>query len=219
MSTQNNTPRNWFEAIAAEIKRRYREMVLGGNLRPDIDTQAIAKAVVCGLYIITAALLQTTVFARFNFFGGVPDLMLTSVIVISMYGGEKWGAGFGIFAGYIIDAIGSSGLALMPVVYMIFGYICGVLTKYYLKNSLPVWGVYMAAAAVGRAAVTLIYISGIFVTYHIDEAFTKIIFPEMGSTILFSFFTLACVRGIFRLFEIENLRSKKRKKSKKVRKK
>jgi hypothetical protein len=212
MSIQNNNSPNWFESIIAEIKRRYRDLVLGGKLRPDIDTQAIAKAVVCGLYIIIAALMQTTVFARFNFFGAVPDLMLTSVIVISMYGGEKWGAGFGIFAGYLIDALASSGLALSPIVYMMFGCVCGILTKYYLKNSLPVWGVYMVAAAVGRGAVTLIYISGIFATYQIDEAFTKIIFPEMGSTVLFSFLTLACVRGIFRLFEIESLRSKKRKK-------
>lgn len=193
-------PETLYELIIFRFRKWYDGLVMHGKLKVEVNRTIIIKSIVYGLYFIFAALLQTTVFARFRLFGAVPDLMLTSVIVFSMYEGEKFGAVFGIFAGYIIDALGSTGISLMPLVYMLFGYICGILTVYYLTNSLAVWGIYMAAAVIGRGIVSLIYILGMYTYYPIDQAFAEIIIPEMGSTLIFSVLTYGAVRLISKPF-------------------
>lgn len=193
-------PDTWYGMILFRIRKWYDGLVINRRFKVEVNRAVVIKSLVYGLYLVFVAALQTTVFTRFNFFGSVPDLMLTSVIVISMFEGERWGAAAGIFAGYIIDAVGSTGLSLMPLVYMLFGYICGVLTINFLTNSLPVWGLYMIAAAIGRGIVSLIYILALYTYYPLNEAFAEIIIPEMVSTLVFSILTYGAVRLISKPF-------------------
>lgn len=186
--------------ILNKFKKWYDKLAVSGKLKIEVDHIAVIKSIVYGLYFILAALLQTTVFGKFNLFGAVPDLMITSVIVLAMIEGERWGAVFGLVAGYVIDALGSTGLSLMPLVYMLFGYICGILTVYYLKNSIQVWGVFMIAAAAGRGVVSLIYILALYSYYPIDQAFSEIIFPEIISTFVFSILTYGAVQLVSKPF-------------------
>ena len=187
-------PATWYGRLLLRFAVWYDGLASGGKLRVEINGTVLLKALTYGALIVCMAVMQTTVFTRFRPFGAVPDLMLTLVIAISMTEGGKWGAVLGIAAGYLIDALGGTGLALSPLLCMMAGYLCGILTVYYLTNSLPVWGVYMGAAAAVRAVATLIQILSRYDGYPLNEAFAEIILPEMGSTLLLSLFTLGAAR-------------------------
>jgi hypothetical protein len=135
------------------------EKINGWRLGISIEIEPIIRGLVCLLLISFFALLQTTLFARFCPFGAIPDLMLPLVIAIAMTEDEKWGAVCGIAAAFVIEAIGSSGAALLPLLYAAAGYFCPIITALYLTDSPPVRALYTAVSGIGRSFMTLIYLA------------------------------------------------------------
>lgn len=128
------------------------------RLSLSIDGDLIAKAVVCFIIIVFLALIQTTLFARYRPFGAVPDLILPAVIAISMTEREKWGAVFGLIGAFIIESLGGSSVTLLALLYMPAGYLCGLFTIYYFRDSAAVRAIFTAAALVGRVIISAIVI-------------------------------------------------------------
>ena len=77
------------------------------------------------LLILAGALLQTSAFGRLTHIGAVPDIMLCIVLCIAYFNGRHHGAITGIAAGALIETMASSGVVLLPLFYMIFGYVVG----------------------------------------------------------------------------------------------
>ena len=97
------------------------------NLR--FESKARSRLVVfCvsfALLILFGAILQTSVFGKLTYIGAVPDLMICIVLCISYFNGRHHGAITGLAAGALIEAMASSGIVLLPLFYMLFGYIAG----------------------------------------------------------------------------------------------
>ena len=146
---------------------------------------AILKALVCGILLIFFALFQTTLFARFRPFGVVPDLILPLVCAIGMTEHEKWGAIFGIVAAFVIESLGGSTVTLLPLLYMPAGYLCGILTTYYLRDSITVRAIYVAGSAFLRSLFTLFTLLATVGGITLGTAFSKVVLPELLANILF----------------------------------
>ena len=89
----------------------------------------IRYTAVIGFYLFLLAIVQTSVLAVKKPFGGVPDLLLSTVLCISLYCGCYAGAVTGIAAGFLTDAIGTVGLSILPLVYFLVAYFFGYYTK------------------------------------------------------------------------------------------
>ena len=165
-----------------------------------LEEDAIWKCVLCCVLVALLALLQTTLFARFRPFGAIPDLMLPFVVAFSMREGERWGAAAGLAAAFVIEALGSSGITLLPLLYVPVGYLCPIVTRLYLRDSIPVRLIYTAASGVGRAVFTLLYLAIHLPDFSSGALFGGVVLPEYASTFLLAMPVHLLVWLLFRPF-------------------
>lgn len=153
-------------------------------------SQNRAKAV---NYILTesvlfllAIVLQTTLFARMRIFGAIPDLCFLTLILISYFCGREVGAITGIAAGFAVEALGSVGISLLPVLYLFCGYVCGHFTRAVYPKRIFSYLTVAAVAIPVRMAITFVYVCINYSTIHIPELLLHILLPEAAVNILFA---------------------------------
>lgn len=167
------------EAIIAEIRDRIKTL----RLSIQLNSEDIIKAFIGAGLISLFALLQTTFFAKFAPFGSIPDLMLIVVLAMGVFEGEKWGAIMGIVGAFVIQCLGWPGDApeLLSLIYMPVGCISGLLSKYYLRHTVPVNAVYVLVACLLRMIITVIT-SLVVLDASFGDIALKIALPEFFST-------------------------------------
>lgn len=170
------------ELGSESLTDRLREWRLALNM----DGEAIAKGAVCALLIALFSLIQTTLFTRFRPFGAVPDLILPLVIAVAMTERERWGAVVGLIAAFVIESLGGSRLTLLPLLYMPAGYVCGLLTIYYFRDSAAVRALYTVISSIARAFFTLITLVMTVADISLAAAVTDIVLPELAANLLFA---------------------------------
>jgi rod shape-determining protein MreD len=102
-----------------------------------------------GLTILTAVLLQSTVFARLTLFGVSPDLVLAVVISFALIEGPIAGAVLGFSGGLLRDLLLDAPKGLTGLSYLIVGYAVGSIRPYLQTTSVmvPVAGVFAGSLA------------------------------------------------------------------------
>jgi len=110
------------------------------------------RSLVFLLAMLTAALLQTTVFSQLTLFGVAPDLILVSVICLAMLEGPSTGAVAGFWGGLLRDLLLDSPKGLTGLSYLVVGYAVGTVRPYLQTTSVlvPVAGIF-AGSLVGSA--------------------------------------------------------------------
>lgn len=162
------------------------ERLRGWRLGISIDAETVMKGIVCALLIAFFALLQTTLFTRFRPFGAIPDLMLPLVIAIAMTEHEKYGAICGICAAFVIESLGGESLTLLPLLYMPCGYMCGILTVHYFRDSIAVRAMYTLGSSVLRGVFTAIIALSTLGGISITALFSEALVPEFFANIIFA---------------------------------
>lgn len=145
-------------------------------------SRIILYTVTVGIMILVFSSLQVSLFARIRPFGAVPDLMLCLVLGIALFGGEYAGAIAGIAAGFVIEAIGSRGISLLPVAYMIYGYVVG----YYAKHTRGYLSYlfYLGIGLLLRAALTVAYTCMNYRIIDLPSILLYSVLPELLGTAL-----------------------------------
>jgi rod shape-determining protein MreD len=75
--------------------------------------------------LFVAAILQVSIFSQVHVFGGQPDLVLVTLVAVSLLRGSMVGAAGGFFAGLLIDTATLGQLGLTSLVLTIAGYWIG----------------------------------------------------------------------------------------------
>ena len=152
----------------------------------NIEKEWVFRVLITAALVVFFAITETTFAARFPLFGETPDLMLGLVIAVAMTEGEQFGAVTGLFAGLIIDALGTAGtLPLSALLYVSVGYAVGVLTENYFTGRWPVRVLYTLAAGLPRmllAAIVLRAGNTVLSTVSGWQMFTEILLPGYAST-------------------------------------
>ncbi len=178
------------EALAAELKD-----IAGGIFRgvlSSVEGTDVARFFIAAAIIVVLAPLQVTVFDRFRPFGAVPDLMLAFTVAIAFSEGEKFGGICGLVCAFVIESLSGVGVTLLPLLYMPLGFFIGVAAKNMLGDTFYSRGAMMGVAALGRAAVSVIYCytqRGIGFLQMMPD----IVIPELLSTLVMSPFVFAVV--------------------------
>lgn len=183
------------------MRRIYRFLIRALHIpQIHLDGFLIGKGIVCGALILLCALLQTTLFARFRPFGAIPDLMLSAIIALAVLEGEKWGALLGLFAAFVIESMGGGDLSLLPLLYVPVGYFVPIVTELYFTDSAPVRFMYSAAAGVGRAFLTMMYLALTVTDFNLLKLTVGVILPEYASTLLMSIPVQILIRTVLHPF-------------------
>ncbi|MEO7804602.1 MAG: rod shape-determining protein MreD [Actinomycetota bacterium] len=101
------------------------------------------------LLMLTAALVQTTFFARSLFFDVTPDLLLGVVICLALLEGPTAGAVAGFSVGLLRDLLLDSPVGFTGLAYLIVGYTVGIVRPYVQSSSvmIPVVGIFVGSLA------------------------------------------------------------------------
>ncbi len=134
---------------------------------------------------LTVAVLQTTLFSEFRIWGVVPELCFVTLLTVSFVLGRETGAITGIAAGFLLDALGTTGISLTPVFYLLCGYVCGHFTRAIRPKRFTAYLAVLGCGIPLNAAMTLIRICLTYREIRLLDILLHILLPEAAVTLLF----------------------------------
>ena len=150
------------------------------------ESKARSRLVVFGvslaLLLLLGAVLQTSVFSKLTYVGGVPDLMLCLVLGISYFNGRHNGAIVGLAAGVLIETMASGGIVLLPLFYMVFGYMAGHYARAVQPKRFIPYLFYLMFALFLRAGLTVLYACLTYQNINLLQILIHAVLPEMLAT-------------------------------------
>ncbi len=177
--------------------------VVGGNYQVGVTALEVIKCIVYGILGLLLVLMQISFFSRIKPFGAVPDVLIAAVFSVAMFENERFGAIFGLAVGFFVEAAGGVGVSLLPLVYMLVGYICGLVASEYYRRSALLFLIFDGAALLVRMFVTLIYVVLTWSVVDLSVVIPKVLIPEALSTLVISPLPALIIMLISRLFRGE----------------
>lgn len=123
----------------------------------------VRRVAAFGLLLLTAALLQTTLFARYlTLFGTTPDLILVVVICFALVEGPMVAASTGFAGGLLRDLLLVAPKGLTSLAYIIVGYLVGTVRPYVQSTGVmvPVLGIFSGSVIGNVIYLTLLALLG-----------------------------------------------------------
>ena len=129
------------------------------------------------------AVIQCSFFSQLSFLPATPDLILGLIVGIAMLDSQKAAAVTGVGAGFVIDAIGSSGLSLSPLFYLFVGALCGAFAKKMLPSFIS-WLVSLFVFSLFKSILTILNVLYISNDPPFIKMLTELLIPEIISTFI-----------------------------------
>lgn len=136
-----------------------------------------------GIATLLLGSLQCAFFPLLDFCPATPDLIITMLTAIALLDSPKSAAICALASGFFIDAIGSSGIALSPVIYLLGVMIVSFFTDKILKG-FPSFLLLLIPTLLWRAFSTYAYAAISEKALPAASIFADIILPELLCTAL-----------------------------------
>lgn len=147
---------------------------------------ALGKRVLLyGLLILVVGCAQCGFFAMLSICPATPDLVLGVLVAIALLDSGKVAMVAAIPAGFLMEAIGGSGIALLPIVYLVSVTCIGGIAAKLLPRFLS-YAVLMALAALLHSLFTLLQIVIAMGTLPSVGTMAGILLPELFCTFVLS---------------------------------
>ena len=142
---------------------RYRSVGSGRRVLLE-QIKLVSTLVLTGCVLIA---LETTLFSRipihlFGWSSASPALGFLFSMAVGFHHGEREGGITGILCGWLADATGSGGMMLLPLLYLVCGYMSGTVGKRRLAHNLPSFMVFSVVGgglkclfSIGEAVISL----------------------------------------------------------------
>ncbi len=91
----------------------------------------LSRAVVTGILILAAFLLQNNIFAALPIIRTTPNLLLLVTVTFGLLHGKLTGLAVGFFAGLLMDMFGGTLLGQYALILSVLGYASGFFTPYF----------------------------------------------------------------------------------------
>lgn len=154
------------------------------------------RKIVLAVLILTAFLLQTTVFQFFTVASVAPNLLLLLTSSFGLMRGKKEGLWVGFFCGLSIDLFYGNLFGFYALLYMYMGYMSGFFCKVFYDEDIKVPMVLIAVSDLVYSI--LVYVLQFLLRVRLDFGvyLQHIILPEMLYTMILS---LVVYRLLFRI--------------------
>lgn len=114
------------------------------------------KPIVISLIVILNLILQSTVFQLIKIYGVVPNTALILVISLAIFHGKNKGATIGFLIGILHDIVFGRIIGLNALVFMVTGYLVGLMDQKVFKDNLFIPLILTAVATVFHETVNLL---------------------------------------------------------------
>lgn len=180
--------------------------IVGGKYQSGVTVSEVVKYCVYAVMGLFLILLEISFFSRVRPFGSTPDILIVAVAMVAMYENERAGAIFGLCVGIVAEALGTTGVTLLPLIYMCVGYVCGIVASEYYKRSILLFLIFDAGVLAVRMFTTLIYIVLTWEIVDVSVVFPKVLIPELFSTFVVSPIPAILLYPIWRIFRGEEVK-------------
>ena len=136
--------------------------------------------------ILSAFLLQTTVFQYFKIASVTPNLLLILTSAFGLMQGKKEGLWTGFFCGLMIDLFYGSLFGFYALLYMYIGYLNGFFYQVFYDEDIKVPIVLVAGSDLLYSILMYIFQFMLRVRLHFLDYLSHIILPEMVYTVVIS---------------------------------
>lgn len=162
---------------------------------------AVRYTVSISVLVLITAVLQVSLFGNLQIWGVVPDLTVCAVLLIAYFFGQYAGAITGIGAGFVIEALGSVGISVLPVVYLFIGYVSGYYAKGILEKRFAPYTVYLSITLITRAATTVAYACTTYQYIDLPKILMEAVLPEAALTAICGCVMYPAIKLFCRLVE------------------
>lgn len=166
--------------------------------RNKFDKVLLLRCVILAPLVIAGVLFEISFL---DIFGQNPAFTFAYVTVIGFLLGEKVGGVFGLLAGYLLDALGGVGFSLLPIFYMLAGYLCGYMLNSFLRRNFLSYLVYACVAGLFKVIYTMLIIALHTESFNIIKIFTQTMVPEFFAFIICTPMIYFLCLGIIKITE------------------
>lgn len=145
-------------------------------------SKMIAYTLCLSILVLLVSVIQVSICTRLSIFGATPDLMICTVLCVAFFVGRYAGAITGIGAGFLIEAMGSVGISLLPIFYLFLGYVAGHYSRAIHPKRYTIYLFYLLFAVIFRMMITLTYVALTYESFHLPEVTKLILLPEAADT-------------------------------------
>lgn len=180
--------------MMSRIKTTDRSKLKGKNRA--VEKKIIIGSLIFFVLIVIVGCFQTS---DIKVFGTVPNMLLSLVLSIGFLFGEREGGAAGIFAGFIYDCMGGTGFLITPIAFLMLGYVCGILSKWFLSQNFPSFVLYTLIFGAANEALTFFYYLLLSKDFSIFNTIFKVLLPEYISFVIFApimYLLSFCVKGL-----------------------
>lgn len=116
----------------------------------------MVRSIIIGLIILFNLIFQSTLFQWVQIYGVVPNTSLILVMSFAIYNGRNKGAAIGSIVGILQDIIFGHTIGLNALVFMVIGYLIGLMDQKISKDNLLIPFVLTVLATVFYEAINLL---------------------------------------------------------------
>ena len=139
------------------------------------------RIVIFGIMTLLLGCAQCAFFPMLSICPGTPDLIMGMLLAIALIDGAKSAAVVAVCAGFFMDAIGSYGLSLSPLIYFLFVLFISLFSGKVLK-SFASYLLLLIPSLIYRGAATYLCLLLRYLAIPPTSALTQIILPEALTT-------------------------------------
>ena len=160
-------------------KGRRRSRAQHRGIRPELVKRIALYGVLC----IVLCALQCSFFGRLSHIPATPDLLIGAVMAIALLDSVRSAAVFAVAGGFMIDAVGSVGISLSPLLYLVAVCAIGLLAAKMLPSFFSYLLLLLGAVAL-REVFSFLQLLIIGKVPPVATALTGVILPEALCTLV-----------------------------------
>ena len=163
----------------------------------------IRRVIVFGIMFFLLGVAQCSFFTELYFISAVPDIVMGAVAAIALFDSQRSAVICSISAGFMIDALGGSGISLSPIAFMIIALVASEISKKILPSFLS-WLLILIPSALIKAVFTVLNVFFATGEFMLARIFKSVLLPEFILTVLFSLPIFFIVKLCARLVEVKS---------------
>ncbi len=143
------------------------------------------RIIIYGIMFFILGVAQCSFFNELSFLSAVPNIVLGGVAAIALFDSQRTAVICGIVSGFMIDALGGSGVSLSPVALLCVALLCSEIAKKMLPSIIS-WVIILLPAALLGSLFTVVNILLSVGKFSFTAVFKTVLLPELILTVIFS---------------------------------
>ena len=163
----------------------------------------IKRIIIYGITFFILGVAQCSFFNELSFLSATPNIILGAVAAVSLLDSQRSAAVCGIAAGFMIDALGGTGISISPIALLCVALLCSEIAKKILPTFVS-WVILLVPASLVGSVFTMANIFLLVGRFQISSVFKSILLPEFILTVIFSIPLFFIIKLCVRLADAKN---------------